>query len=473
MKNKKKLHPIITTVTLTIITCVVFGLSGCSKKDTAKPTGNTVTNEISPSVDSTDKATENDATNSPENSTTTPEITEDTINSTPSPQTTESASTPSPQITEGKVTNSPAVSVTKEASAPTKQPTPAPTKKPTAALTKKPTATPTKKPTATPTKKPTATPTRKPNAILTKKPTIPSVNQGTYTLSNPNANATTKKVFNYLCQNFGQNILSCQQESTWMGTPDYEINYIKNTTGKLPAIRGLDFMNNDFDGVTQRAIEWWNKGGLVTIMWHTGVYGSGYTECLNDNPNFSKLLTKGTAEYNAMIASWDQAAAALSELQDAGVTVIWRPFHEFDGQWFWWGKGGSQNFIKLWQMMYDRFTNVHGLNNLIWVLGYSGEVKDGWYPGDDYCDIIGSDTYDNSTNKNGWDRLLSVSQNKLLTFHECGKVPSVENFVNDGTMWSWFMIWHTDYITSNSKTTLKSVYNHELVITLDELPAFK
>lgn len=295
-----------------------------------------------------------------------------------------------------------------------------------------------------------------------------------YTLSNPNADATTRKIYDYICENFGEKILSCQQESTWMGTPDYEINHIEATTGKLPAMRSLDFMNNDFSGVTQRAIEWWNKGGLVTIMWHTGVNGSGYTESLNDNPDFDKILTEGTPEYDTMIASWDRAAAALSDLQDAGVTVIWRPFHEFDGQWFWWGKGGAEDFIKLWQMMYDRFTNVHGLNNLIWVLGYSGEVKDGWYPGDEYCDIIGSDTYDNSTNKKAWDRLLTVSDSgKPLTFHECGLVPTVDEFVKDGTMWSWFMIWHTDYIMANNKNTLNEVYNHELVITLDELPSFK
>lgn len=295
-----------------------------------------------------------------------------------------------------------------------------------------------------------------------------------YTLSNPNADVTTRKIYDYVCENFGEKILSCQQESTWMGTPDYEINHIEATTGKLPAMRSLDFMNNDFAGVTQRAIEWWNKGGLVTIMWHTGVNGSGYTESLNDNPDFDKILTEGTPEYEAMIASWDRAAAALSDLQDAGVTVLWRPFHEFDGQWFWWGKGGAEDFIRLWQMMYDRFTNVHGLNNLIWVLGYSGEVKDGWYPGDEYCDIIGSDTYDNSTNKKAWDRLVNVTDSgKPLTFHECGKVPTVEEFISDGTMWSWFMIWHTDHLMSNDINTLKAVYNHETVITLDELPIFK
>ena len=289
-------------------------------------------------------------------------------------------------------------------------------------------------------------------------------------LSNPNATVEAVKTYEYLCENFGKAIISCQQESTWMGSPVYEMKYIEEVTGKLPAMRGLDFMNNDFDGVVSRAKAWHEKGGIVTICWHTGVNGSGYQESLDDDPDFDKLLTKGTEEYNAMMSSWDRAADALAQLREAGVTVLWRPFHEFDGKWFWWGKGGSENFIKLWRLMYDYFPVEKGLDNLIWVLGYSGEVKDGWYPGDDYCDIIGSDTYDNNTNSKAWKKLEAMNTGKPLAFHECGNVPSVGEFENDGTMWSWFMIWHTDYIKNNPQDNLKEVYNSEKVITLDELP---
>ncbi len=292
-----------------------------------------------------------------------------------------------------------------------------------------------------------------------------------YALSNENADEVTQRVYDLICDNYGTYMFSCQQESTWMGSPDYEMNYILETTGRLPAMRGLDFMNSDFDGVVQRSKAWWDKGGLVTICWHTGINGYGYQESKDDMPDFDKLLTEGTPEHEAMIANWDKAAVALAELRDAGVPVLWRPFHEFDGGWFWWGKGGADNFIKLWQMMYDRYTNEFGLTNLIWVLGYSGEVKDGWYPGDDYCDIIGSDTYDNSTHIRAWNKLQNVTDSgKPLTFHECGNVPRVEMFERDGCLWSWFMIWHTDYIKGNNTKVLNNVYNHEKVITLDELP---
>ncbi|MCH5270378.1 MAG: hypothetical protein J1E83_06470 [Lachnospiraceae bacterium] len=289
-------------------------------------------------------------------------------------------------------------------------------------------------------------------------------------LSNPNADVNAQKVYDYICDSFGTYMLSCQQESTWMTSPDYEMEIIEEATGKLPAIRGLDFMNDDFDGVVERSKEWYERGGLVTICWHTGINGNGYTESLGDEPDFEKLLTPGTDEYNAMIANWDKAANALAELRDAGIPVLWRPFHEFDGGWFWWGKGGSENFIKLWQMMYDRYTNEFSLTNLIWVLGYSGEVKSGWYPGDEYCDIIGSDTYNNSTNKLAWLRLESMGTGKPMAFHECGNVPAVKQFESDGDLWSWFMIWHTDFIVNQDMENLSEVYNSDRVITLDELP---
>lgn len=292
---------------------------------------------------------------------------------------------------------------------------------------------------------------------------------GKYLLSNSNADEKTQRLYDYICDNYGTHMMAAQQESTWMSSPDYEMEIIEETTGKLPAIRGLDFMNGDFDGVVKRAKEWDEKGGIVTICWHTGINGKGYTESLGDKPDFDKLLTPGTDEYNAMMENWDKAAKALAELRDAGVPVLWRPFHEFDGGWFWWGKKGGENFTEIWQMMYDKYTNEYELTNLIWVLGYSGEVKNGWYPGDEYCDIIGSDTYDGTTNVKAWKKLDAMNTGKPLTFHECGNLPKVTDFTEDGAVWSWFMIWHTEYVDNQDKENLREIYNSELVITLDEV----
>jgi len=161
----------------------------------------------------------------------------------------------------------------------------------------------------------------------------------------------------------------------------------------------------------------------------------------------------------------------LQQLQDKNVPVLWRPFHEFDGKWFWWGKGGAENFVKLWRLMYDKFTHEYKLNNLIWILGYADFVEDGWYPGDEYCDIVGSDTYNNSTHLPAWEKLKAVTD-KPRAFHECGNVPLMEQFEKDGAMWTWFMIWHTEHIMKNEKETLAKVYNDARAITLDMLPTW-
>ena len=309
-------------------------------------------------------------------------------------------------------------------------------------------------------------------SCVTYVPAVPEdFGRGPYSLSNPQSSEKTRKVFAWLCDQYGTYMLSAQQESTWMDSPDYEMDYICEVTGKLPAIRGLDFMNNDYDGVVERAKDWSEKGGLVTICWHTGVSGSGYQESLDEDPDFEELLTEGTEANQSMMKAWDQAAKALQELRDADIPVLWRPFHEFDGKWFWWGKGGKENFIRLWQLMYDKFTQDYELNNLIWVLGYSGEVRSGWYPGDEYVDMIGSDTYDDSTNQSAWRKLMAVAD-KPMVFHECGNVPPISAFEEDGTDWLWFMVWHTDYIKDNDRENLKQVYQSDRVITLDELPAF-
>lgn len=302
-----------------------------------------------------------------------------------------------------------------------------------------------------------------------------------YPLSNANASAEAKAVYTYICGLEGSGTLSGQQESTWMGSPDYEMDYIFDNTGKYPAIRGFDYMGNDFDGVNERAEDWWDEGGIVTICWHTGVdFSSAYTQCKEDEiDDWDALLTEGTDEYNALIAGMDRGAEALKVLCDAGVPVLWRPFHEFDGNWFWWSKGSPASrradcFVKLWQIMYDRYTNYWHLNNLIWVAGYSempltDKLK--WYPGDGYCDVIGSDSYV-GVKSYLYDKVRAVSATKPMCFHECGTNPTVAELQQYPFV--WFMTWHTNYLTDeNEVADLNTLYNSDWIITRDELPKFK
>ena len=314
-------------------------------------------------------------------------------------------------------------------------------------------------------------------------------------LSNENATKQAKQLYAYIAKTYKNGIISGQQESTWVGGDDYEINYIHNQTGKYPAIRGLDFMDDDFSGVVSRAKKWAKKGGIVTICWHCSKnFDKSYNESkvVDDNGNpipenmltaeqWEAVLTSGTNENRAFLAGMDKAGNALKQLQDAGIPVLWRPFHEFDGAWFWWGKGGSEYFKRLWIMMYNHYTNDLGLNNLIWVLGYShngtdyGENLANWYPGNRYCDIVGADSYEVSQN-GAEGRLYNpiykiVGNAKPLALHETGLIPSEGQL--EEVPWVWFMTWHTTWLTEdNWNERLNEVYNSDYVITLDELPNF-
>ena len=104
------------------------------------------------------------------------------------------------------------------------------------------------------------------------------------------------------------------------------------------------------------------------------------------------IANAGTIPMEAwyLIRDIDAISEQLKILQDNNVTVLWRPLHEASGGWFWWGCRGKDAYQWLWNLMYERQTHYHKLNNLIWV--WNGQDPD-WYVGDDRCDIIGEDVY--------------------------------------------------------------------------------
>lgn len=295
-------------------------------------------------------------------------------------------------------------------------------------------------------------------------------------LSNPNAAPEAVRLYEYLCTVEGKGILAGQQEHPNKGYCGSELRYIQAVSGKFPAIRGLDYIHHDFDRVNRRAKEWHRRGGIVSICWHWGTPpdGVGYPSS-QGTIDLEEALTEGTALHAGMLRQMDEAAMALKKLAKAGVPVLWRPLHEFDGGWFWWGKGGGDAFIRLWRLMYDRYTHHFGLNNLIWVLGYDGGVKDGWYPGDEYVDIVGADTYKPHEPIPMYHRLRERFGDEFpLCFHENGPIPEPEELMELGHTWIWFLTWHTCHIRQqNTREKVSRIYNHPYVITLDKLPQWR
>ncbi|HEX7584423.1 MAG TPA: glycosyl hydrolase, partial [Prolixibacteraceae bacterium] len=133
-------------------------------------------------------------------------------------------------------------------------------------------------------------------------------------------------------------------------------------------------------------------------------------------------LVPGTDTYSRWFNEMDVIAAGLSQLQDNGVVVLFRPFHEMNGAWFWWGGKSSVLFIKVWQQMFNYFTITKKLNNLIWVFGPNmGSNAASYYPGNAYVDITGLDAYTSNITVSGISGYSSmVKLGKPFGFTEFG-----------------------------------------------------
>jgi mannan endo-1,4-beta-mannosidase len=295
------------------------------------------------------------------------------------------------------------------------------------------------------------------------------------TLSNPESSPEAKALQAYLCSLEGKGILAGQQEVPHPGREDCdELNYIKATTGKLPAVLGLDYI--DYQNVTERALDWSRRGGIVSLCWHWGAPGEGMGfEASQTKVDLDEVLRPGSKLNQILIADLDRTAGELTRLRDAGVPVLWRPFHEMNGGWFWWGKAGPEPFKALWKLMYERYTKVHHLNNLIWVLGFTSKPDAAWYPGDAYVDIAGADEYKKGTHPAMYSAVTRiVGKSMPVPYHECGPIPDPEKLSKEGPAWAWFLTWHTIHVkTQNTPEYLKQIYTHPYVITLDKLPKFE
>ncbi|WP_404420479.1 glycosyl hydrolase [Nibricoccus sp. IMCC34717] len=308
----------------------------------------------------------------------------------------------------------------------------------------------------------------------------------------PNALPESKSLLQFMDSLRGSKILSGQYElPSWDGVfQEEEMEWLLANTGKLPAIRGFDFMRHSqapesaiAQRNAERAYAWHRRGGIVTFCFHCAMPdGKGgrafYTK---DTPyDITKAVVEGTAENRELNAQFDAAAEELKKLRDLRVPVLWRPFHECSGGWFWWGAKGAEPFKALWRYIFDRYTQVHGLTNLIWV--YNPTETTGalaaWYPGDGYVDQISYDFYPSS----GHPSFASIYKaaydftagRKGVWMSENGAIPDPDTMFAEGAHWTGFATWYRDFLTdgkANSLAFVKKVFAHEKVVTLDEVPA--
>lgn len=294
--------------------------------------------------------------------------------------------------------------------------------------------------------------------------------------ADPNATDQAKKLLCYLYSQYGNHVLSGQQESIWNGGPEYEMNHLFNTTGKHPAIRGLDM--RDRPGAVDRAIGYWKAGGIPMMAWTLGAptKTDDYVGS-QDAISINATLTTGTAEYVSFVDRLNQASVELLRAQDAKVAVVWRPFHEAGGTWFWWSKEGGAQYVRLWKFAFDYLTRQKGVHNLVWLHPYNGFPDTSFFPGNAYVDLGGADTYakDHGPLTEVYNQARTVYDAGMpIALHESGPIPDPVKAKAEGAQWVLFCTFNGEWLTEKNDTAfLKSVYSSEYVITRDELPSLK
>ncbi|MFI1192324.1 glycosyl hydrolase [Micromonospora sp. NPDC020750] len=329
------------------------------------------------------------------------------------------------------------------------------------------------------------------DAIRLAPVSAPPPHQVTGALVNPDADAPARALMRYLTAHYGTDVLSGQQD---MGG----VRWLEENVGRAPAIAGLDLMDYSPSRVergttsteVENALAWDARGGIVTFAWHwnapSGLIDTPGKEWwrgfYTDATTFdvaAALADPNSADYRLLIRDIDAIAVQLTRLRDAGVPVLWRPLHEAEGGWFWWGAKGPGPAKQLYRLMYDRLTDHHELTNLIWVWN---SISADWYPGDDVVDVVSVDSYpavgDHGPLSGSYDRLVSLGgDRKLVALGEVGPIPDPELTRVYRADWSWFVTWSGDFLTDgrwNSLDFLRRVYRDDPhVLTLDELGDWK
>ena len=320
-------------------------------------------------------------------------------------------------------------------------------------------------------------------------------------LITPNPSKESTNVFQFLKEVYGKKTISGTMANVNWNIEEAE--WVKTQTGKYPALNCFDFIHHifsptswiDYSNISD-VQEWWDNNGLVSAMWHWNVpanngeysfyYGNKPEETLFD---VRKISDPNSSEYKLMIKDIDIISGYLKLLQEKNIPVIWRPLHEAAGNtnsypggrgWFWWGANGPEACIELWKLMFDRMTNHHGLNNLIWVWTLQGNDPD-WYPGDEYVDIVGTDIYPekdiHSSQIIQFNKVKEIVNNqKMIALTECGGIPEPNSMFEKGDTWLWFMPWYREHTRDdkiNGANYWRTIMENQHVITREEMPNLK
>lgn len=311
----------------------------------------------------------------------------------------------------------------------------------------------------------------------------------------PGSSPQAQKLLCYLYSQYGNHVLSGQQEANWNADPT-DITWYNTNIGKYPAIDGSDFLYTNGASCssvtvsTTRAIAYWNAGGLTMFRYHVGEPVAGST-CAQDcymgancaepttapaSSLFTNVVTAGTAENTAWNNRLDYVAVQIGAMKAANVPIILALFHETQSNgWFWWAQGTAAQFVALYKYTFNYLTVTKGLNNIIWLMPYSGSPAASFYPGASVVDIAGGDTY--GTNQPFTSLYSSVKgiagSTMPLALHETGLIPTPSAMFPTAAPWILFNIWAGYETSNNTVANIKSVYSDSHLVTRDMIPNLK
>jgi mannan endo-1,4-beta-mannosidase len=236
------------------------------------------------------------------------------------------------------------------------------------------------------------------------------------TLSDPQATPETRALFTNLQRLAREHVLFGHQDDLaygveWLNEPGR--SDVKEVAGSYPAVYGWDLgrlelessANLDdveFDRMRRWIIEGYERGGVITVSWHVDNPVSGGNSW--DTTRAVPAILPGGPRHEQYRQWLDRVAAFFGSLHAGGgelVPLVFRPFHEMNGSWFWWGGRHTtgEEYQRLWRFTVEYLRDEKSVHNLLWAYSTNslGDFERPqywtWYPGDDYVDVLGFDDY--------------------------------------------------------------------------------
>src|SRR5271170_4731637 len=303
---------------------------------------------------------------------------------------------------------------------------------------------------------------------------------------NPHATPEARALLGYLDSISGQYTMTGQHNfpndsSRWTDRA-YDL------TGKYPALFGQDFgfsAGDDKDSIESRPAmiaevkRQYQNGAVVALTWHAVRPTDDEPVAFRDSVQghltdfeWHELLTPGTELNKRWCTQVDVIAGYLKQLRDAHVPVLFRGYHEMNGNWFWWGgRPGPNGSAALYRQIYNRFVQVHHLNNVVWVWnvntpgGNAGPIAD-YYPGPQFADVLTIDVYGEFKLEYHTD-MLALAAGKPIALGEVGAAPTPDILAAQ-PRWTYFMIWSNIVDSSNTPESLKAIYGAPTSLTRDD-----